>query len=353
MLEYREELIHEKQNDHYSVSKLYLSIRNLLLDKVTNQIKEDSPFVKNLVERLRCNINIHNMMKRNNFQKVAGVDAGSQILPLASRQYAIISALAYLLPNCLKFFLEPEAFMYPYALHKDNFRSIVNVRREAKLFETASSFLDKGYSVDLLLVDGPLVFSNLWSFAGNNEDRKRLLDSIHRLLNLCMEMGVTIAGVVKRPSARYLVHYMDLQFETELTDSFLMLNTLRPGERTDIFSPMNAMRKIVKTPHFMDEVNYSIYSFYGRFAWDWSIPPIRIDIPTFCLASLDDIADYCYFSSVWHGIPLPITKADEEVKISRQFIGEIYRDIITQLNSHNGEVSHLAPIWGESKWMGV
>jgi len=80
---------------------------------------------------------------------------------------------------------------------------------------------------------------------------------------------------------------------------------------------------------------------------------IRLDLPIYCLDQLDDLANYCYATSYWSGIPLAIMKADEEVKISRQFIGEIYRDIIRRLNSNNGEVSHLAPIWGESKWMGV
>ena len=103
----------------------------------------------------------------------------------------------------------------------------------------------------------------------------------------------------------------------------------------------------------MDAIGHPVYSFYIRLSREWSIPPVRIDLPAYCLGSLDDVADYCYGSSVWRGIPLPIVRADEEVKISKRFIGEVYRDIVGRVGRNTGELSHLAPYWGEGEWMGA
>lgn len=332
---------------------LYLSIRNLLLDEVTSHVEEDSPAVKSLASRIRGEMGIFTTTKRQPFSEVAGADAGSQVLPLASRRYAVISALVYSIPSGNRFFLEPESFSFPYTAEGEKMKGVVNVRREAKLYETACSFVKDGPGIQLLLLDGPLAFSNWWSIAGREADRQRLIDAVRRLLTLCMEEGIAVAGVVKRPSARYLVYSLGLQRETELPDSFLMLHTLQPGERTDIFSPRSAIRKAVKASPFMDAVGHPIYSFYARLSREWSIPPVRIDLPAFCLGQLEDVADYCHGSSFWEGIPLPIVRADEEVKISRRFMGEVYRDIVGRVGRLSGEVSHLAPYWGEGRWMGA
>ena len=332
---------------------LYLSIRNLLLDEVTSHVEEDSPAVKSLASRIRGEMEIFATAKRQPFSEVAGADAGSHVLPLASRRYAVISALVYSVPSGNRFFLEPESFSFPYTAAGEKMKGVVNVRREAKLYETACSFVEDGPGIQLLLLDGPLAFSNWWSIAGREADRQRLIDAVRRLLTLCMEEGIAVAGVVKRPSARYLVYSLGLQRETELSDSFLMLHTLQPGERTDIFSPRSAIRKAVKASPFMDAVGHPIYSFYARLSREWSIPPVRIDLPAFCLGQLEDVADYCHGSSFWEGIPLPIVRADEEVKISRRFMGEVYRDIVGRVGRLSGEVSHLAPYWGEGRWMGA
>ncbi len=335
------------------VPNLFLSIRRLLMEKVSRDIEADAPEVKELASRIKDELSIIEMSKREPFRRVAGVDAGSQVLPLASRRYAVISALVYILPTGQRFFIEPESVSFPYADAGERLNSIVNVRREAKLYETALRFIEEGPVGELLLIDGPMAFSNWWSMAGLEEDRRRLVDSINGLLDLCRERGVIVAGIVKRPSARYLVYNLGLQGRTELSDSFLLLQVLGPGERTDIFSPRLAIRKVVRSSSFMDAIGCPIYSFYGRLSAEWSIPPVRIDVPDFSLGYLDDLADYCYSSSFWGGIPLPIVRADEEVRISKRFMAEVYMDILSRLARTSGEVSYLAPYWGEGRWMGA
>jgi hypothetical protein len=350
---------HDKQeskgeiNNPAARSNLYLSIRNLLLEEVISYVEEDVNTIERLRSHIRNEIEIFAVKKRNSFLEVTGVDAGSQVLPLASRKFAVISALAYSLSSGNRFYLEPESFVYHHLGGIDQMSSIINVKREAKLYETASCFIESNSRVQLIMVDGPLAFSNWWNIAGRDVDRRRLIEAVKRFLLLCSEKNITVAGVVKRPSARYLIYHLGLQRETDLSDSFIMLQTLNPGERTDIFSPRASIRKALKTSPFMDAIGHPIYSYYIRLSREWSSPPVRIDLPAFCLSYIEEVSDFCYGSSYWNGIPLPIVMADEEVKISKRFLSEIYKDIVSQVGCLTGEVSHLAPYWGEGSWMGA
>ena len=329
------------------IPNLYQSLRELLIDEVYSDIVSESPAVEELSMRIRGEVPIHRMEKQEAFKYVSGVDAGSQILNLASRRYAVLSALVYSVPSGRKYYLNPEAVSFPYTSVGEKYLGVINIRREAKLYETALSFIESHNGVELLLLDGPLAFSNWWSMSGSKDDRLRLISSINRVIEKCQDKNITLAGIVKRPSARYLVYILDLQRKTDLPDSYLLHHTLMPGERTEIFSPRAAVRKTVRNAPFMDSISCPIYSFYCRPSKDWDITPVRVDIPAFSLDYLEDIADYCYSSSYWSGIPLPILRADEEVKITKRFIREVYGDLICKVSRENGEIGCLVPYWGE------
>jgi hypothetical protein len=332
---------------------LSLSIRDLLLGEISRDVTSEQPRVAALAARIREEMCLYPMTKHESYKRVAGVDAGSQILPLASKRYGIISALTYGLPRGSKFWMPPESMSLPYGVAGNRFEGMVNARREAKLYETAATYLEAHPDTELMLVDGPLAFSDWWRMAGCHKDQKRLLDAVNRLMRMSRDAGVKLAGVVKRPSARYLLYHLGLQGETQLPDSFLLLHALKPGERTDIFSPKMALMEANRPAEFMGCLDVPVYSFYGRMTREWSIPPIRIDLPAHCLGALDDVADYCYGSALGNGVPLPIVKADEEVKISRRFMAEVYGEVLSRVSRRTGEVRGLAPYWGEGKWMGA
>jgi len=331
---------------------LCLAIRNLLLNEIPSDVEEGVKALKGLVEALRGELTLYTL-ERESFKLVAGADAGGQILPLASRRYAVVDALVYDASTGRRFFLPPLSLSFPYTISDERFRGIVAVRRETLLYETLIEYLSRDPEVELILVDGPLAFSNWWNMRGRRGDRRRLIDAVNGFLNLCRERGIAVASVVKRPSARYLIYHLGLKEETELPDAFLLLHLLRAGERTGLFSPREALRRVVRTAPFMDALEASIYSFYCRLTADWSIPPIRVDIPDFSLGLVDEIADYCYWSSMWGGIPLPILRADEEARISKRLIADIYSEIVGRVGRLLGEISYLAPYWGEGRWMGT
>jgi len=316
--------------------RLCLALRNLILNEVSKDARKDFTRLPEIVSEVKRQLNFYPADRRIVYAKVAGADAGSQRVPLASRWFAVVTALIYQLPNARRYFTSPEVIRLPYRFSSERFHEIVSVRRETKLFETSASFLTKNDGVDLMLIDGPLAFSNWWARKGEERDRLALISSINLLLNLCAERGVAVAGVVKRATARYLIRYLGLQEKTFLPDAFVLLQILKAGERTNIFSPKRALRRTMRAAPFMDLIDCHIYSFYMRTSSNRLLPPIRIDVPEFMLSHVDELAGYCYSTAVRDGIPLPIVKADEEVKVTKKFVNEVYSELIPRLESSFG-----------------
>jgi hypothetical protein len=332
---------------------LSLSCRKLILDEITETVFNETPKINQITKIRRKQIQIKELQEIENYVQVLGVDAGSQIIPLASRQYAVLGALAYSLPDGIRFFLQPEFLSQSYGSSIGKFRSWIDLRRETMLFETACEYLDQYSNVEAVLIDGPLALSNWMSKVGEEKDRQRLVNSVNKLLNKCHKLGIVIAGIVKRPTARHLVHLLGLEKETDFTDSFLMLHTLKVGERSDIFSPKTGLRIATRKRTLMDSIDTPIYSSYMRISKEWKYPPIRLDLPAYCLDQLDDLANYCYATSYWSGIPLAIVKADEEVKVSKKFVSDVYSEALNIVGRVSGEITQLAPYWGEGNWMGA
>lgn len=354
MLVYKKKIQTEEISTKVQVNtSLPLSIRNMLMKEIIENINIETPIVDKISSTIKDRIEVFPLSKEEEFSRVMGVDAGSQYIPLASRQYAVISALAFSLPRGEKYFQSPESLSQARGFLENGFQEKVNTLREAKLFETAYQSIHAQSDIQLILIDGPLAFSNNWCRKSDYKDLQRLINAVKRLITKCMENDIIIASIVKRPSARYLVNYLDLQKETDLSDSFLMLQILEYGERTEIFSPRIALMKAAKSSPMMDAIETSIYSTYARLSKEWSIPPVRIDIPDYALSSLDEVVNYCFSTSCWKGIPLAILKADEEVKVSKRFIGDVYSEIVSKVGRCNLDVSHLAPNWGEGRWMGA
>ena len=331
--------------------ELCLAIRELVLKEVTSDAGQDFDSMSKMSEKIRSLAEIVRIKARESFRAVTGVDAGEQQLALSSRRYAVISALAYSLPEGRCFFSDPESVKFSFELSDMRFRSISSVRREAMLYKTGIRFVKENPEVQLILVDGPLAFSNWWKEAGRPVDREVFVDGVNDFLRLCQEQQILVAGIVKRPSARYLLSYLGLENETSLPDSFVLHQVLIDGERTLFFSPRAALRRVFRASPFMESIDFPIYSVYARLSKDWTLPPIRIDLPAFSLGFADEIVEYCYSTSYLQGIPLAVLKADEAVRISKKFVDDIYIEIISRVGRETGQLSCVAPVWGEGRWM--
>ncbi len=327
---------------------LCLALRSLILDEVTKDTHKCILDLPMMLDRVKREIRFHRVLKRRVYDSVVGVDAGSQRVPLASYWFAVIAALAFKVPEAKRFFSTPESVKMSYDVSGDKFHEIVSVRRESLLFKTARKFLLED-SADLILVDGPLAFGNWWVMKGEERDREALIRSVNSFLRLCEKKKVAVAGVVKRATARYLVNELGIGRETSLSDAFLLLQTMGFGERTEIFSPSKILRKFFHKAPFMERIAYQIHSFYIRLSPNPLVSPVRIDIPEFMVDQVDDIAGYCLYSAVHDGIPLPIVKADEEVRITKRFVREVYSELVPRMERIFGSASLAAAIWGEFK----
>ncbi len=79
-------------------NNLSLSLRNLILSEITENVFTETPKINQIVETIRKEVEITPLRKDESYVQVLGVDAGSQVIPLASMQYAVIAALAYRFP---------------------------------------------------------------------------------------------------------------------------------------------------------------------------------------------------------------------------------------------------------------
>ena len=96
----------------------------------------------------------------------------------------------------------------------------------------------------------------------------------------------------------------------------------------------------------MELLDNTILSFYIRSSPNPLLPPIRIDVPEFMLDSVDDLAAYCYSKAISNGIPLPVVMADEEVRVTKKFVDEIYSELIPRVATRFGNSSLVAREWG-------
>jgi len=326
--------------------KLCLALRSLMLNEVIKDAYDRILDLPEITERVRREVKFYRVTGGFRYRKVVGVDAGSQRVPLASSWFAIIAALAFQLPDSVRFFKDPEVVKMSYDVSKEKFHEVISLRRERKLFETASEFILRS-KPDLILIDGPLAFGNWWAMKGEESDRRALIDAINNLISICAKTQVSVAGVVKRTTARYLVNHLKLGKEVSIPDSYLLLQMMKVGDRTEVFSPSEALKREFRAAPFMDKIAFPIHSFYIKTSNSDLTPPIRIDVPEFMLDEVDELSSYCLKSAVLDGIPLPIIKADEEVRITKRFVSQIYSEVVAKANRTFGTASLVASIWGE------
>lgn len=323
----------------------------MVLNDFCGDVANDLACIEKISDSVRNGAAVSEIRQVEHFLRVTGIDAGEHQVPLSSRRYSVISSLAFELPEGRCFYCDPKLLRSSHDLSKARFDSITSVRRETKLYETGIALLEAGAEPELVLVDGPLAFSNWWKEAGRDVDRALLIGAVNAFLDACERRGIPVVGIVKRPSARYLMYHLELNGDTSLPDSYVLHHVLATGERTEVFSPRAALRKVIRSSPFMDLIRHPVYCLYARFSRQWDVPPIRLDFPAFSLGCLDDVVEHCYATSYIEGIPFAIVKADEAVRVSKGFVSDIYLEAVSRVGRESGQVGSLAPMWGERSWL--
>jgi len=262
--------------------------------------------------------------------RVAAVDGGSSVLSFADVNVAFIAALA-VIDDGREFrrtVSKPKLLTQEYGEPEGDFADRVDVERETMMLMLAQRVV-REESPDLLVVDGPLIPRP--KYVGEYVLQLKTL--------LSLDSETMVVGFVKRPQSRYLSNL-------PLTDRALLSTCLEKFSASP-WPPatMTAFEGVSDTP-----VRYT----YLRLLEEPESGVFRIDMhPSIDNLTAYEILSYlAYTSDPQKGPPSILMKADEEVKVSRRLVAELYRSCFTTIAS-KAEPRLWAPLvlrWGEKVW---
>lgn len=268
------------------------------------------------------------------FNRIGIVDGGSGIMALNVGYIGIASAIGIVIEDNE---VVERAIAEPVVVPEDPVlldefeessavESILDKTREALVFETACKIVTK--DLDLLIIDGPL--APYGALAKKTMQTKLEENAWERykkaVLKLHEEAGSkeqSVVGFVKRPRSTYIMRL----FGQHGFDHVYLSRIIKPGE----YYPNPPLNLSQYTYLFHDpEVSELISSVcimttYLRLLE--STPPSRVDLG--CgVTKYENVLSYLYSTKTREGIPYPIMKADEEAKITRRLIKELYEDAL-------------------------
>jgi hypothetical protein len=262
---------------------------------------------------------------------VGAVDGGSMVIPFADRLVGVASALAVRAGGHQyeRRIMEPRIMLQEDGEEDGGFMDRVDVERETMVMSLANEVMDSGWA-DLLIVDGPLIPRPKYT--------GEYLYQLGRLLEAAEREGRPVVGFVKRPQSSFLEEFRGTGF----MDRAILASALEGGQ----VYPWPPRTHAVK----LLELRYTYIKMLD--------PPLsgvfRLDFPKHL--SDDEVMEViCYLAGSADpqtGVPAILMKADEEVKMGRRLMMELYRDcfmkVATGLDPRLWPP--LAPRWGEMLW---
>ncbi len=317
----------------YTDPVLVVKVREKLvefLSAVPKTLREDSAAGLSDVARGRVDVSSGWWPRR-----VGVVDGGSNIVSLNAGYLGIVAAMGIVIEDnhvVERIVAEPEIVPprpEDLAMYEtiDQVSSVVDKVREAMVFETACRLLEK--DLDLLVVDGPLIpYGALSKIVTGTEYERRALE---RYRNAVLELhrrsvggSTSVIGFVKRPRSKYLHRVLSTE---PSFDHVLLSRVLREGEFLP--DPPRDVPAVAEWFHDV-EILELVERIRPRFTFlrlVESSPPYRVDFG-YLAHSYRDILSYLYAARTREGIPYIVMKVDEEVKITRKLLRELYEDAL-------------------------
>ena len=320
------EELRELEEEIKTYPELVKRIREKLERKLSEKASEFSKSLSKIVESIQGRA----VGDRWRFDKIAAADAGSSTITLGDTMMAILAAL-YVKLDGSRFergLADPIILEQGMDESDEDFMAKVDNARETMLMRIATRAVD---DVDLLIVDGPLI--PIPRFRGE------YLEAVRRLVNRCEEKSVVLAGFVKRPQQRFIS--MELNLRSKFRDSTILSAVLSAGECYP-WPPRD---------HYESRVKLTFRYTYLKTISDRRILPFRVDFPSYIS---DEMAEtvLSYFLSTCDpgkGVPAMVMMADEEVKISKRLIRDLYAEALESIISRFPERSwgSVMARWGE------
>ncbi len=330
--------IHREEEKIYTNPNLVYLIREKLIEFFNNIASSciESTTIGECLNRLRYlkeRVNIGDWYPR----RIGIVDGGSTTISLNSGYIGIAAAIGIVVDNnnvVDRIIAEPiivpekadELSFFPTQLDID---SVIDKLRESLVFETSATLLSRG--VDMIIIDGPLApYSALGRIVAFEDIEKKALkryrDAVLKFHKISHEYDIDVIGFVKRPRSRYLKK-MHSECSIDFFDHVLLAMLLNDGE----FFPSITPAEIIPEPDIVGrpEIRELIESVKPRFVFmrfSSSMPPYRVEFGHI-ESDFRDILGYLYSSRTREGIPYVIMKVDEEVKMSRKLVRDLYEDV--------------------------
>ena len=268
-------------------------------------------------------------------RRVAVVDGGSNIVSLNAGYLGIVTSLGLVIEGnrvIERVIAEPEIIPpTPQELGdyetSDQIVSVIDKVREAKVFETATELLSR--NPDLLIIDGPLIpYGALGKLIVGSETELKALQRYRRAVLTLHEVSlgskVSVVGFVKRPRSRYLRKILNIKssFDHVTLSSILKEKEFYPNPPLEVpavtewFHEISILKLIREVKPKFTFIRLTV-----------SMPPFRVDFGHLTRNYMD-ILNYLYSTRTREGIPYVVMKADEEVKITRKLLRELYEDAL-------------------------
>ena len=350
--------------------KLVESLRSLFLDYTDKLVQEEIGYEKKLKEILNAISSFKGNLKDvepYEPRSFVVLDGASATIDIEAGYIGAYAALAIMFPEMRRIYYNDSYGIIPSdpsLLRKTPerviFNRLIDLVRERKVMELAYHII-KDHRPELILLDGSLLPTPRTGLEDKSEELRReynrYSNSICSLHEEAKNRGVLLVGFVKRARSKILKRAskeLIISMKPEIEEAFIGLPDIYDIIITDILLGQNEyfpMPPINIRHSFLHEIQVASIFIKSR----GDMTPYRIDIGG--IATKGDRLDIDlivkslgfiknYMTSL--GIPFPILKVDEEVKLSRRLIREIYDDMrYRYLNRRKGKMLTIKAIWGE------
>ena len=347
--------------------KLIIDIRKELLkyiSKLAEFSKKHYSSVK--VNRLRSYIGELTSDDSPSYESYIAVDGASFMLNLMVGMIGLYATIAVKFPEVKRIYYR-ESFGVVPAVEKVQdisdtltFSRVLDLSREIAFLNTCIKLV-KEYKPDLMVLDGSLLPVPRTGL----EDKHEYLNDLYReyiksmlkLHEICRVKRVPLIGFVKRVRSKFLTGRASnvevtlddgiseiLDSQLQLYDNLLAESFLKFREYFPKVLPLVRYRDVPEL-----KVSFVLVK------TSRSVPPYRVDFggslilgnrvdERECLRALNFLCK----ETTTEGLPYCILKVDEEVKLSRALMSDLYDDILHKYFKEVGDISFVLTLWGET-----
>ena len=278
----------------------YSGLVSLLRERVVEYVRDGLAEASHLRESMRLTGEPHEVSGKLWSGNVGAADGGSCVLPFADRSVGFVSAIS-VLENGGSYLRRFRGDLILQSDGEDDgaFSDRLDVEREAMMLSLAAEAVG---DASLLIVDGPLI-----------PRPKYVGEYVYWLKQLIAEAekaGAALVGFVKRP-------------QSYLLEELQPLGTVM--DRAALYMVLEVNQAYPWPPRRRNNILYT----YVRLAEPPHAGIFRVDAPEWMGEDgmLDALRHIVASSDPIKFVPAILAKADEEVKMSRRLVRDIYREV--------------------------